>query len=379
LLLLVLVIGGIAAAYFLTRDNGSAPRVPTVVGLSADQAVTKLGQHGYPAVVRTHVSRGSRPGIVLSQSPPPGSKLDRGKPVTIIVARGPTTVDVPNVVGLSVTQAFVRLQAAGLKGKAVEVASKQAKGQVIRQAPPAGAQARKGSAVLITISKGPGVVLVPSVVGMSEAEATAALTRAGFRVKSTRVPSSKPQGTVISQQPRGGSRAPKSSIVGITVSQGTSTTTTTTNATTGTTTTPTGAAVPNVVGKSQADAVDSLERAGLEVDSYPVASSRPRGTVVAQRPPAGTRVSPRARVRIDVALGPGARPLRVVPDVIGQSESAARHALIAAGFTFRTVGRAVTDPSQNGLVVDQNPPSGQQAQAASQVVIYVERVSTASG
>jgi eukaryotic-like serine/threonine-protein kinase len=369
LLLLALVIGGIAAAYFLTRDSGSTtPRVPNVVGVSTTEAVAKLGQRGYPAVVRSIVNRSARPGTVISQRPTSGTKLDRGSQVTIMVARGPGTVDVPNVVGLPVDQAFVRLQSAGLKGRSVQVASKQPKGRVIKQAPPSGAQAKKGSAVLLTVSKGPSLVAVPSVKGMTEAEATATLTRLGFRVKVSRVHSTAPTDTVVSQQPRAGIRVPKGSIAGINVSNGPATTTTGT-----TTTTPTGVALPNVVNMSQRDAVAAIERAGFGVDSYPVASSRPRGTVVAQRPAAGTRVSSGDRMRIDVALGSGERPLRVVPDVIGQSETAARQTLIAAGFTFRTVYKPI-DPNQQGLVVDQRPASGQQAQAGTQVIIDVGRL-----
>jgi beta-lactam-binding protein with PASTA domain len=48
-------------------------------------------------------------------------------------------------------------------------------------------------------------------------------------------------------------------------------------------------------------------------------------------------------------------------------------ALIAAGFTFRTVYRPI-HPDQQGLVVDQSPASGQQAQAGTQVIIDVGRL-----
>ena len=47
--LLALVIGGIAAAYFLTRDNATSAtktQVPDVGGLSTAVAVQKLGQRG---------------------------------------------------------------------------------------------------------------------------------------------------------------------------------------------------------------------------------------------------------------------------------------------------------------------------------------------
>lgn len=379
-LLLALVITGIAAAYFLTRDNGSSTKVPNVVGLSTTAATEQLARRGYSAIVRGRVSSGAQVGTVLSQSPPAGTKLDRGSRVTIIVARGPSTVDVPNVVGLPVDQAFVRLQSAGLKGRSVKIASTQPKDRVIRQAPPGGSKAKKGSTVVLTISKGQGTVTVPSVRGQTEASATATLSRLGFRLSVSRIPSTQPKGIVISQAPPPGTKAPKGSIVGINVSTGPSQAGTGTNPSgTGTNPSAGGVVVPKVVGLSQDRAVGQIERVGLRVDSFPVASSKPQGTVVSQVPAAGTHVAPRSRVRIGVSVGPGTPEQAVVPDVVSQPETDARHALIQAGFTVRTLDQPTSDPAENGVVLKQKPAGGQEASAGSQVVIYVGRLPSASG
>jgi len=366
LLLLALVIGGILAAYFLTRDDESSAsnsRVPDVVGLSTGVAVQKLGQRGYPAIVQGRVSNGARLGTVLSQTPSAGTELDRGAQVTIVVARGPSTVDVPNVVGLSAAQALVRLQAAGLKGRNVLIQSVQPKGRVIRQAPPGGSQAKKDSTVALTISKGSKPVTVPPVVGLTEAAATATLSRLGFRLSVSRISSAKPKGTVVSQEPAAGTRAQKGSIVGLNVSTGPSTTAPTA----------TGVVVPKVVGLSQSAAFTRIERVGLKPNSFPVASGRPAGTVVSQRPAGGTRATPRSSVRIDVSQGTGEQ-LRSVPDTVGQTEKEARRTLVAAGFTVQSADQPVTKPSENGIVVRQKPVAGERAPVASQVVIYVGRL-----
>jgi eukaryotic-like serine/threonine-protein kinase len=365
-LLLALVVTGIAAAYLLTRDDASSAtktEVPNVVGLSTASATQRLGERGYATVVRGRVSSVARLGTVLSQQPPAGTELDRGGRVTIVVARGPSTVGVPNVVGLPIDQAFIRLQSANLKSKSVKVASKQPKDRVIRQAPPGGSQAKKGSTVVLTVSTGPSLVKVPAVGGLTEAAATATLSRLGFRLSVSRIGSTLPKGIVISQEPAPGTKAPKGSIVGINVS-------------TGSKTAAGGVAVPNVVGLSQASAIDSIEQAGLKVDSFPVASSKPRGTVVSQLPSAETRVPPRTLVRINVSLGPGTRPQRTVPDVLGQAETDARRALAQAGFTVRTIDQPTADVSENGIVVKQKPNGGEQAAAGSQIILYVGRLPT---
>jgi len=376
-LLLLLVAGGIAAAVLLTRDDGSSPRVPNVVGLSTAAAVRELGQRGYTTDVQTRVTNNGQVGTVLSQAPASGTKLDRGKQVTIVAARGPANAGVPNVVGRPVSEAFVRLQAAGLKGRTAKVASTRPKDTVLRQSPAAGSSVKKGATVLLTISKGGGTVTVPRVVGLTEALATAKLEAVGFKTRVSRVVSTKTEGVVVSQVPAQGTKAQKGSVVGMNVSEGLSTTTnsTTTSTTTTTTTTtaptPSGAKLPNVVGMGQRDALARLESAGFRVDSYPAASGRPRGLVLSQRPGAGTRIPPRSLVRINVSLGAGRRPLRVVPDVVGRSEADAKRLLAQVGFTVRTVAQATENSTRGAVVVDQKPAVGNRAPAGSQVLIYL--------
>jgi serine/threonine-protein kinase len=378
-LLLLLVLGGIAAAYFLTRDDsGSATKVPNVVGEPVAQALRELGQHGYAPVVRGRTASGTNVGTVLAEDPPAGTELDRGSQVTITVARGPGTVDVPNVVGLSVAAGFERLQQAGLKGDAVKVASNEPKDQVLKQRPPARASVPDGTTVVLTVSRGPaaaGGSTVPDVRGLTQASATATLTRLGLNVSSAKVTSQKPAGIVVSQTPAPGTKATKGSTVALKVSGGPAATTQ------GTTTKPppSGTKVPNVVGMGQLQAVTRLEGAGFRVNSYPVDSSRTRGTVVRQRPAAGARAAAKSIVNIDVALGSGARPLRVVPDVRKRPEKEARHTLVNVGFTVRSIDRQVSDPAQVGIVLDQRPTAGDRASAGSQIVIYVGRAPSATG
>ena len=380
-LLLLVVAALIAAAILLTRDDDT-PQVPNVVGQSTAQAVGELGDHGYSADVQTTIRPSAQPGKVVSQAPEAGTKLDKGSRVTIVSARGKVTVGVPAVVGLSVPNAFARLQAAGLKGKTRAVGSGRTKDTVLAQSPAAEGRADKGSFVVLTISKGsPNTVTVPRVVGLTEAQATAKLDPLGFGTRVTRIPSTKTAGLVISQVPVQGTKAKRGSVVGLNVSDGPPTTTnTTTNTTTTTTTTtttppnPSGSKVPKVVGMGQAQAMARLQAAGFRVDSYPVASSRPRGLVITQRPPAGARVPAKSLIRINVSLGPGERPLRVVPDVVGKTEAQAKRVLALVGFTVRTVSQATETSAAAGagtVVVDQKPAAGDRKPAGAQVLIYL--------
>jgi hypothetical protein len=131
--------------------------------------------------------------------------------------------------------------------------------------------------------------------------------------------------------------------------------------------------VPDVVGQSQVDAGATVERGGLRADSYPVASSEPRGTVVSQDPPAGQEVDAPSTLRLNVSLGEGARAAKSVPDVTGPKESDARAAARAAGFTVRTVDRDSPTAEELGEVLTQEPAAGSSAPELTQITIYVGR------
>jgi serine/threonine-protein kinase len=116
------------------------------------------------------------------------------------------------------------LQGAGLAAKVYRQSSQTvAKGIVISQMPPAGTQAAKGGTVGIAVSTGPDALLsVPSVSGKTEAEAKSTIETAGFVAQTVTQPSADvAEGSVITQLPVGGSKAPPGSTVVVAVSSGT--------------------------------------------------------------------------------------------------------------------------------------------------------------
>jgi serine/threonine-protein kinase len=98
-----------------------------------------------------------------------------------------------------------------------------------------------------------------------------------------------------------------------------------------------------------------------------VPSSQPARTVVAQHPSAGTKVRRGSHVEINISKGGHAVPTGAasssssttsVPDVVGEDQSTATSDLEAAGFTVDTVQTSTTDPSEDGIVLDQSPTGG---------------------
>lgn len=141
-------------------------------------------------------------------------------------------------------------------------------------------------------------VAVPNLVGMTEQGATTALEQAGLKVgKVTKELTDKgPAGTVVAQDPAAGKEVAEGGSVALTVSSGSSPSPTPT------------LAVPNVVGSTQAAAVQTLGEAGFVVLITEEASLTPAGEVISQAPTAGVMATSGSNVTITVSTGPAVQP-----------------------------------------------------------------------
>jgi serine/threonine-protein kinase len=145
--------------------------------------------------------------------------------------------------------------------------------------------------IVLTVSAGANGVEVPPVVGLSEAEGTAALTTAGFNVtKTTDYSSQYSKGTIISQYPDGNSVAPLETEVSIVISMGSD-----------------GVEVkmPDVVGKTMEVAISTLDAAGINVgdieETY--SSDYPDGQICYQSVAFGTIVNEGTTVNLKLSIG----------------------------------------------------------------------------
>lgn len=197
---------------------------------------------------------------------------------------------VPGVVRLTEAQAIDRLDAEGFQARSFRRRSDEApEGIVFAQRPGAGRELEEGSTVEILVSSGPASIEVPSVAGLEADQAEQRLRDAGFEVRRAQVFSEEPSGTVVAQDPGSGERAQVGSQVRINVSQGSGR-----------------VDVPDVVGRTAAEAGSILRRAGLATPRVvSVPSSEPAGTVIAQNPAAGSEVRKGDAIRINVSDGSG--------------------------------------------------------------------------
>jgi serine/threonine-protein kinase len=369
LLLLALVIGGLAAAWLLTRDDGnkgaSTVNVPNVVRLQQREAVQRLNQRGLIARLKTRASS-AEPGTVVAQDPSPGADVVRHSVVTLTVSAVQTEA-VPKVVGKRQSAAVSALRAQGFQVKTIGTVSGKPSGTVLAQNPPAGGRVAHGSTVTLRVSRG--LVTVPETVGQSRDNAVAAIRGAGLKPTAFTVPSSQPKGTVVAQRPLGGKRVPGGSAVRLNVSSGS---TAAVPPPPPPPSKPATVTVPDVTGQQQDVAQKQLNAAGLKAGVVYVASDEVQGTVVSQAPEGGTTQKRGTRIQLNVSRGPRA-VVKGVPDVRNLDVGEARAKLAAAGFKVQTLPQGVSDPSQVGKVVDEQPAGGKNAPTGSVVTIYVGR------
>ena len=136
--------------------------------------------------------------------------------------------------------------------------------------------------------------------------------------------------------------------------------------------------VPDLRGKTMAEAKSTLESAGFGfADAGVTNSEMPAGTVASTDPAGGTGVSRGSIISVFSSDGTGV----LLPNVVGMIEKTAHDALIAApyGFSVVTQDQVVTDPNQVGIVVRMEPGAGTAAMPGSTVTILVGKLGDGDG
>jgi serine/threonine-protein kinase len=275
-IVLALLAAGVAAlvAFALTRPSHVS--VPDVIGQDVDAASQVLDSKGFEVAIKA-VPSGATRNQVVEQDPIPtdrgGGKVEEGSTITLSVSSGPAIVAVPDVTGLSLRDARTRLEKAGFNVITRDEFSNTApKGEVIRTEPAAGTQLSTSQVVTIVVSRGTNQVEVPSVVGLDDQAALAALQSAGLSGVLVQRDSTEPEGRVLSQSPGSGKLVARGTQVTIFASTGAIT-------------------VPDVVGEARKTAVTALKKAGFTPAVTEETTDDPTqvGRVISVFPPSGSR------------------------------------------------------------------------------------------
>ncbi|HOK90235.1 MAG TPA: PASTA domain-containing protein, partial [Candidatus Hydrogenedentes bacterium] len=339
-------------------SGGPCALVPDVVGKTQAEAESDFAATGIINVsVSTQCDNVVPAGNVISQDPPAGTQIfSTWETVNIVVSTGPCPVTVPDLTGLTVTQASDVLTSAGLLlgVQTNQCSNLLSAGRVFGQNPGPASVVLAGTAVDINVSTGP-CATVPGVESFLYLDAVDAITSAGLVVGTIDYQCNNlvPTGRVIVQSPSPMTSVEPGSAVDLVLSTG-----------------PCPVTVPDVVGLDQASAEAEITSAGLVVGTITPQCDDlvPVGQVISQAPAGGASVAPGSAV--DLVVSSGVCPV-TVPDVVGLDQASAEAAITSAGLTVGTVYEVCSPSVPAGEVFGQIPAAGSQVAPGTSVSISV--------
>ena len=276
--------------------------------------------------------------------------------VGLFFALRSTDVEVPNVVGLPLSDARTTLEDAKLVAveKETQITASAPAGQVIDQAPkPEEGKVKPGSEINLIIAGEAATVQVPDVKKLSVDEAKQKLTDSGLVpvTAATKIVEGFKVNQVVSQTPEADQKVPQDSEVTINVA------------------TKEEAEVPKVTGLSLAEAKKALAVKGFtfhQLTPQLADSSAPVGTIKSQNPKAGVMVPPQSSIGLAVA----AKGVQV-PQIINRTLSSAQLLLRQKGFEVSIFGTVNLGNVNTVQVKNQSPKASTIAPEGSIVTAYV--------
>ncbi len=221
--------------------------------------------------------------------------------VTMQFAVHRTTVEVPDLQGLSVGAATSRAAALGLDLSVTQrlYSTVLPAGAVLLQSPAGGATVRRGWDVAVAQSLGPRRIAIPDLLGKPEREALLTLRQHGLELGAiAHLPTrSASPGTVLAQDPGPAAEGAEQPSVNLLIAVPAPAE-------------PPAWVMPDETGKPYPEAAASLSKLNLHAESaagappgvrVPLSPATAPGTVLAQTPEAGTRVDASSKIVLWVA------------------------------------------------------------------------------
>ena len=157
----------------LDNNNDNEIIVPNLVNMSLENANKTINNLDLKLSITDKHDSQVEKNHVISQTPPQGTKLQKGDTVTIVISLGPEDLSAPNLLGFSLSDAKKILEGKGLVLGSVSYSYSEIykEGIVINQNPVSGVESvKKGDSINVVVSKGPKPVEKPKEEKPSEEE-----------------------------------------------------------------------------------------------------------------------------------------------------------------------------------------------------------------
>lgn len=218
---LVATLGMGLGAWWL--GSGRYGEVPSITGLSQPQAMTAISEAGFEPVVDERYDNDVAVSQIIGSDPLAGARVVRGDDVRVLVSLGrPTVPAYPANHSKEVFSAALAKRTLKEEVGDPVFSDDVSTGGLVFAVPAPGQTVEVGSVVTVHYSKGPAPVKVPKIVGLQEDEARELLSKAGLEVRevSAEFSSSAEPDEVLSVSPEEGTGLERGSSVTLTINNG---------------------------------------------------------------------------------------------------------------------------------------------------------------
>ncbi|MBE0477845.1 PASTA domain-containing protein [Candidatus Aerophobetes bacterium] len=203
---------------------GESVVVPEVVGSRIEEAIFLLSERNLSVkVIERKFSRGVPENIIISQSPPPGTKVRENRSVELVLSGGAEVVIAPELVGMKLREAKIYLSELGVNVANISyVPFETFQDEVIAQDPSAGFKMTREEGINLLVSAGPSKpqLIMPDFKGRKIKEVAELLKGLSIDVAMIKEEFSlREEGTIISQSPQEGSIIDQDSGIELVVSR----------------------------------------------------------------------------------------------------------------------------------------------------------------
>lgn len=201
-------------------------------------------------------------------------------------------------------------------------------------------------------------VEVPDLTGLTVEEATARLEEMDLKISvlAEKYDEEIPAGEIITQDTSAGLKVKEGRTINVTVSKGTK-----------------DVEVVNVVGHKKLDAIDRLEKLGLEVATVEevYSSEYEAGLIVSQNPGPGKKVKAGSSITLQVSKGKEGKNKVKVPGLVGLTLSEASQALTSGKLALGIVDYQASNEHYVDEIIEQSVPEGAEAEEGTSVDLLV--------
>jgi serine/threonine-protein kinase len=268
--------------------NDNVP-VPNFVGLTKQEATSQATNADLEVAFTEKPCEDQAKGKVCSQDQKPSTQVKKDSTVNLVVSTGAPKVDVPDVEGMAFSEAEAALKEKGFEVEKESKESTETPDTVLSQDPAGGQKREKGSTVTLTVARETSQVTVPSLLGLSPADAEKRLSEKGLVLgtQTQEESTAQAEGTIFEQNFAPGTDVDRGSTVNVKIAKAPA---------------EEKLAMPKVTQMPVGQAKQILAQHGLQLDRVE-GSGDDNAMVVASNPPEGQEVKKGDKVVLYAAGG----------------------------------------------------------------------------